>query len=84
MTRESLYANPSFLSGVARIFDFWGLFDSYNTSADDETADSIAIGSDWRAVGEDLRAATQEFEDSHRGAQQLDLFAMAADEGRNG
>lgn len=62
MPRESLYATPSFLSGVARIFDFWGLLDRYNTSPSEREADARALGADWRVVGDDLRAAIREYE----------------------
>jgi len=75
MLRESLYATPSFLAGVARILDFWGYFDRYNTSPTEREADIRAIGSDWRAVGEDLRMAIREYESLNPPAVQLDLFA---------
>lgn len=52
---EHLYARPSLLSGMARLFDFWGFFDRYNSSPTSRAADAKAIYSDWRAVGSDLR-----------------------------
>ncbi len=79
MHGETLYARPSFLTGVARLFDFWGLFDDYNTSPDPETADSRAIGADWRSVGEDIRGAMRSYEEEQR-SQQLELFAQSANE----
>lgn len=56
-----LYASPSFFSGVARLFDFWGLFDSYNNSRNGRSADAKALYSDWRAVGLDVRKAMREY-----------------------
>ncbi len=74
MSRESLFASPSFLSGVARLFDFWGLYDAYNTSPDPETADARAIGADWRMVGADMRIAIRRYEEEQH-SDQLELFS---------
>ena len=63
---DYLYARPSLLAGVARIFDFWGLFTSYNSSRSGREADFHAISSDWRAVGYDLRCATRQYERATR------------------
>ncbi len=52
-----LFAMPSFTSGMARVLDLGGLYDSYNTSLSDEAADRAALASDWRAVGSDLKQA---------------------------
>ena len=53
MTQFS-FAMPSFFSGAARILDFAGVFDSYDTSPSAKETDARAIYADWRAVGEDL------------------------------
>ena len=53
----NLYTRPSLLSGMARLFDFWGLYDRYNSSPTPRVADAKAVYSDWRAVGCDLRGA---------------------------
>lgn len=55
-----LYARPSILSGVARVLDMGGLFDAYNTSGSEREADRLALESDWRSVGSDLKEALQE------------------------
>ena len=52
-----LFARPSFLEGLARIFDFGGSLNQYNTSATPEEADKRALRSDWLAVGDDMRRA---------------------------
>jgi hypothetical protein len=54
---DFLFAQPSFLSGLARWLDLSGKFDFYNISPDGETADALALYSDWRAVGQELRRA---------------------------
>lgn len=56
MTRRpfSLYARPSFLEGIARLFDVGGMLNTYNQSRTPEEADYRAILSDWEAVGRDL------------------------------
>ena len=50
-----LFATPSFVSGVARVLDFFGQFDAYNTSETPGIADSKALYCDFRVVGQDLR-----------------------------
>jgi hypothetical protein len=57
-----LFAQPSLLSGVARLFDFGGTFDTYNLSAGPKDADVWASLADWLAVGEDLGLAVEQFE----------------------
>lgn len=54
-----LFARPSFLEGVARIFDFAGTLSEYNRSRTGEEADYQALLSDWLAVGDDIREASQ-------------------------
>jgi len=51
-----LFAQPRVLHGVARTFDFWGVYDVYNTSQP-ATSDDIllAVFQDWLAVEEDAR-----------------------------
>jgi hypothetical protein len=61
---DYLFARPSFLAGIARLFDFWGLFDSYNYSRTPEVADAKAIRADWLTVGNDLRWAINRFKPS--------------------
>lgn len=52
-----LFARPSFAEGVGRIVDFGGTLTAYNVSSSAEEADAVAIYTDWRAVGHELRAA---------------------------
>ena len=80
MLRESLFARPSFLSGLARLFDFWGTFSDYNRSPNTHTADVRAIGSDWRAVGDDIRVAVQRYEDLYPAPQQIEMFPRNGDQ----
>ena len=56
-----LFARPSFIEGVARIFDFSGSLNVYNESPSGQEADRQALENDWRAVGDDLRAAMRIF-----------------------
>lgn len=58
-----LFARPSFLSGMARVLDLGATLDDYNTCLNDGQADSIALRSDWDAVGGDLRAAMGKFDE---------------------
>jgi hypothetical protein len=54
MSTDFLFASPSFLTGVARLFDLAGVFDSYNESLGPDRADALATFADWRTTGEDL------------------------------
>jgi hypothetical protein len=54
-----LFAQPSFLSGTARLVDLGGVFDKYNRSKTEEQADGRALASDWLSIGGDLQTALQ-------------------------
>jgi hypothetical protein len=54
---DFLFARPSFIEGVARVMDLGATLQEYNGHGSSEEADSIALMSDWRAVGDDLRRA---------------------------
>jgi hypothetical protein len=56
---DFLFAQPSFASGVARIFDLWGQFDDYNRSETPDEADEKAIAADWLVVGQDIADAIE-------------------------
>jgi hypothetical protein len=60
---EFLYARPSFIEGVARLIDFGGTLQEYNSALTSEQADYFALASDWRVVGDDLRKAMKEYDD---------------------
>jgi hypothetical protein len=55
MRSGRLFARPSFLEGVSRIFDFAGSLNQYNENQDGKEADVAAIYSDWASVGDDLK-----------------------------
>jgi hypothetical protein len=59
---DFLFARPSFLSGMARVADLFGQFDSYNDSVTPVEADRKAALADWTAVGNDMRHAMSRFE----------------------
>ncbi len=54
---DFLYAGPSFLEGMARVFDLGGTMNEYNGSPTPSYADAYAIGMDWYVVGQDIREA---------------------------
>lgn len=64
MGSDFLYAIPSFLTGMARGLDLFGLFDEYNDSPNDDIADWLAMRADWGVVGLDLAAAMDEASDT--------------------
>lgn len=49
-----MFAQPSFLEGVARLFDFSNSLPEYNFSDLVIEADSWAITNDWMSVYEDI------------------------------
>lgn len=60
-----LCADPSLLSGAARILDLGGVYDVYNSSSSGAEADAKAIYCDWAITGQDIQHATEEFEAEH-------------------
>lgn len=56
---DFLFAQPSFVSGVARVFDLWGQLDEYNRSESPSEADAKAIAADWFVVGQDIAEAIE-------------------------
>ncbi|MEX1000459.1 MAG: hypothetical protein WD000_10965 [Thermodesulfobacteriota bacterium] len=52
-----LFARPSFLEGVARIFDFGNTLNNYNVSRTSEESDIKAIKRDWITIGYDMGGA---------------------------
>ena len=58
---DYLFARPSFLGGVARLFDFTGTLNSYNVSPSEGVADIRAFQQDWKAIGDDMRRALEVF-----------------------
>ena len=59
MQTTFLFALPSLLSGMARVLDIGGQFDSYNESKKPETADAMALYSDFKMVGQDMQTAME-------------------------
>ena len=69
MVRKSKYFNyarPSFLEGMARIFDFGGSLDYYPRRSavrkSGPEADAEALREHWEAVGQYIRDAIGQFE----------------------
>lgn len=54
-----LFQRPSFLEGMARLFDTESALNSYNRSASGAQADAEATASDWCMVGSDIKKAMQ-------------------------
>ena len=57
-----LFARPTFLEGVARVFDFANVLQRYRDDTTDHEADANALRSDWMAVGDDIRHAIGTYE----------------------
>ena len=57
-----LFARPSFSEGLSRIFDLGGTLNIYNESFSPQAADTLAISSDWCAVGRDISYSIEVFQ----------------------
>ena len=62
---DLMFARPSFIEGVARIFDFGGTLNEYNYDqfSSGAEADAAAIASDWAAIWQDLGEAMGQWEE---------------------
>ena len=60
-----LFARPSALCGAASIIDFGGTLVRYVESNTPGQADTLALWSDWLAVGDDMWHAVQKFDEEH-------------------
>lgn len=56
-----LFARPSFIEGVGRIFDFGNSLNKYNDSESENEADAKALYSDWVTVGNDMSTAMEDY-----------------------
>lgn len=62
LIKSVLFASPSFIGGIAAVFDFGSTLTNYNYSDTAREADYNALYSDWAAVGSDIRGAVIEWE----------------------
>jgi hypothetical protein len=60
---DFLVADTSFVTGAGRLLDWYGIYNSYNTSRTGEEADARALFADWALVGQDIWSAMAEFEE---------------------
>lgn len=61
MTNLMLFASLGFFEGMGRALDLRGTMMVANESASSKEADTRAIMSDWQAVGQDLKAAMDNY-----------------------
>jgi hypothetical protein len=54
--------NQSFLQGMASILDFSSSESKYNYNKNETSADCESIRADWQAIGGDMQAAINEYE----------------------
>ncbi len=60
-----LFARPSALCGAASIIDIGGTLVRYVESNSPGQADTLALWSDWLAVGDDIWLAVRTFDEEH-------------------
>jgi len=51
-----LFARGGFRSGMGRVLDLGGTFDSFDDGLNAQVADALALYADWKTVGGDLAA----------------------------
>jgi hypothetical protein len=56
---DFLFARPSFVEGMARSIDLFGVLQEYNKSPSENAADSKALYHDFKAVGNDIARAVE-------------------------
>ena len=61
MNEYFLFANPNFISGMARVLDIGSTLTEFNSTFYPEVADYYAIKSDWINVGSDIKAALNKY-----------------------
>lgn len=61
-----LFADPSFLAGLAAVLDIGGGLIVYNESRSGQEADYRALASDWAVVGKDILVAIDNFEENEK------------------
>lgn len=70
---DFLRRRPSFLTGLASIFDFAGNLHRYEYDSGPD-ADARALAADWQAIGDDLWIAMGQFEEE-TGVRVLEKWA---------
>ena len=58
---------PSFAEGASRVIDLGATMQHYNSSSNENEADTKAIQSDWEAVGSDLKSSIKTYEQGAHG-----------------
>lgn len=61
ISAKDLFAEPSFIEGMARITDFGVTLQMYNEHMTPEEADYNALLRDWKAVGNDINVAISSY-----------------------
>jgi len=58
---DYLFVNTNFIIGAGSVLNLGGNYFEFNRSRTPEEADARAIESDWGVVGNDIRAAIEEY-----------------------
>ncbi len=59
---DFLFARPSFIEGMARTLDIYGVLQEYNKCVTPDEADLCALFNDFKAIGLDIASAMGEIE----------------------
>lgn len=66
MTNLFLFGSFGFFEGMARVMDLGATMVIYNESPTIEEADNLALESDWKAVGDDMRSAMTSYAEKEK------------------
>ncbi|MEI6533556.1 MAG: hypothetical protein WCO06_07020 [Candidatus Roizmanbacteria bacterium] len=58
---SQIYRQPSFLKGIARIFDLFGVLDRSQTQCEEQMVDYTASKRDWNIIGNDISRALNRY-----------------------
>jgi hypothetical protein len=73
------FVDPSFLAGMASVFDLAGVNVDFNSVPSPALADFLALQYDWYKVGQDLYSAMNTFKQTELPiAQQMEFAGIAA------
>ena len=60
-TKKYMQNLPNFLTGLGSVLDIAGNYLTFDFGKDGSEEDTKAIGSDWEAIGEDIKKAKKDF-----------------------
>lgn len=70
---DFLLPKNNFLVGLGSVLNIAGAYFTYNNSKSEKEADSKALYSDWKKIGNDFRLSKRKFEKENKGKLYLNF-----------